>query len=184
MTSIFLKMEDNLIFFDNEWRPQIFGKGRHPQIFKMEDKFIYFLNGRRPSFYKFKRKTTSISLGMDDDLKFKKNIFKKYATAQHSIYFQAIWPTHQPKVNWHNLMWHYSKFTYFIDQYHTSQSNRPTQTFKAILTHIRTLWTTSGQPDQQKEMTHFQKLMNINFIWLWRDSKLTQFNQGLVTFSN
>ena len=79
MTSIFFKMEDNLIFWKIENDLNCLENGRQPQLFwnlkttsnfnENEKQPHFFLNGRWSQFF-WKWKTTSIHLKMEDNLKF------------------------------------------------------------------------------------------------------------------
>ena len=52
MTSIFLKVEDDLNSFENVRRPHFFRKWKTTLIFlKMEDDLNFFENGRQPQFF-------------------------------------------------------------------------------------------------------------------------------------
>ena len=57
-------MEDDLNFVDNGRLPQLFGKWKTTSIFlKMEDDLICFGNGRRPKFFVNRRRPIFFKMG-------------------------------------------------------------------------------------------------------------------------
>ena len=86
-TSNFLKMEDDLNFFEN---------GRKPHFFLMEDNLNFFENGRQPHFFENGRRPqllgewkTTTKIQMENDLKFWGNGRrpKKFKWKMSSIFF-------------------------------------------------------------------------------------------------